>query len=350
MAEAELEDVTENSLSDDLAAAWADSEGDENDGEHQAAPGESGVSDDIPAGRSAAVPGLDERDTDGAAVEGAERPAHDQKPTAGNGEDAKPPVSWNAEAREAWKDIPKAARDYIAQREQQVAVGMQKNAEGAQRAAAMDRTLQPYSQYLAMNGGPGETIKNLLATGANLQMGSPVQKAHQIANLIKQFGVDIGTLDNILVGQPPPKEHQQDDTVQRAVQQAVAPYQQMLQEFQQGRQQQAEQFNGQVRTELQQFQSNAANEFYADVKMDMADILDMAANRGQQMDLATAYDRACKLHPSISKILDTRNAAQIAARKREASVSIHGNRGGDGSVQPDSMRAAIEEAWAGQGS
>jgi hypothetical protein len=349
MADAELEDVVESSLSDDLAAAWADSEGDQDGGEHQAEAGQSSVPDDISAERNTDVSGVDERGADGAAVAGGGRPGDDKKPTAGDGESAKPPVSWNAEAREAWKDIPKAARDYIAQREQQVAVGMQKNAEGANRAAAMDRTLQPYSQYLAMNGGPGETIKNLLATGANLQMGSPVQKAHQIANLIKQFGVDITTLDNILVGQPAPKEHQQNDAVQLAVQQAVAPYQQMLQEFQQGRQQQVEQFNGQVKTELQQFQGNAANEFYADVKMDMADILDMAANRGQQMDLATAYDRACKLHPSISKILDTRAAASIAAKKRDASVSIHGNRGGDGASQPDSMRAAIEEAWAGQG-
>ena len=341
------------SLADDLAAAWDDSEGDEGEehddgGVHKAEADEPRPGDDTdrepagdkPVGKS-----------DGRAVSAVEKSA---KPEAENGaaqpDSEKPPVSWNAEAREAWKSVPKEARAYIHEREKQFVEGLRRSGGDAKRAQAMDQVLQPYGQYLAMNGGAAPALSSLLQAGANLQMGSPVQKAQMVAKLIEQYGVDINTLDNVLVGQAPPERVQQSSDVQRAVQEAVAPYRQMLDQFQNGQKAQAQQFQGRISQTLQQFSSDPKNEFYSDVKMDMADILDMAANRGTTMDLQTAYERACKLNPQISRIIETRLKSEEVARKRPATASIHGTKGGDGGGGSGyDIRSAIEDAWDSAG-
>jgi len=170
-----------------------------------------------------------------------------------------------------------------------------------------------------------------------------------VANLIKQFGVDIRTLDNMLVGKQPPQEVQQQSQVQQAVQQAVAPYQQMAQQMQQQQLHAAQQAQQEVSTEVERFASDPAHEFYHDVKMEMADILDLAANRQHQMSMEEAYQKACQLNPQISRILATRGQAPTPDQRRAAS-SVQGSLGGPGAASaPDSMRSAIEDAWAGGG-
>jgi len=260
------------------------------------------------------------------------------------------PNSWSATAREQWKDIPKETRDYIAQREQQMTQGMQKNAENAKRASQMDQVLAPHQQYFAMNGGPGQSIKNLLEAGSGLQMGSPIQKAQIVSNLIKQFGIDIGTLDNMLVGQEPPPEQRQQNDIQQAVNQAVAPYQQQLQQQQQQQQYAQQQAQQGVQNDVQAFSQDPKNEFYNDVRADMADILDMASNRGRSMSMEEAYNTACRLNPEISKIMDARTQQASLADKRAAAASITGTPGGPGGrTPPNGMRDTILEAWDNAG-
>jgi len=72
----------------------------------------------------------------------------------------------------------------------------------------------------------------------------------------------------------------------------------------------------------------------------------MAANRGINMSLKEAYDRACMLNPSISQVIQARKAAQSMTGKKRAAVSITG---GPGAPQPkevgDTITSAIEAAW-----
>jgi hypothetical protein len=285
-------------------------------------------------------------DADG--VSGEAEPT-DIEPTAeadGQGTVADAPNSWSATARETWKDIPQPARDYIQKREQQMEQGMRKNAEQAQRASQMDQVLAPHQQYFAMNGGPGQSIKTLLEAGSGLQMGSPIQKAQIVSNLIKQFGIDISTLDNMLVGQAPAPEQQQQNDIQQAVQQAVAPYQQHMQQIQQQQQFSQQQAQQGVNTDVEAFSTDPKNEFYRDVRADMADILDMAANRGRNMGMDEAYETACRLNPEISKIINARAQQESLADKRAAAASISGTPGGPGGrTPPNGMRDTIMEAW-----
>lgn len=326
-AEPTLTEVSNEPTADKLAEPGAD-------------PGEGAEPSGDPSGdrQDPNDPGLpDGGEPAGAAPEG-------DSPNAGS------PVSWSATAREQWKDIPKEAQEYIKQRETEMAQGMQKNAEQANRATQMDRTLQPYQQYLAMNGGPGATIQNLLQTGAGLQMGTPQQKVQIVANLINQFGIDIASLDNLITGGAATPEVAQTSQMEAMINQRLAPMQQQLAQYQQRDQQMQQGVQQEAGSDVTTFAQDAKNEFYNDVRGDMADILDMSANRGINLSLKQAYDKACQLNPEIGRIIQSREQARQLATKRRAAASVSGTMGGPGaSATPESMRGTIEAAWDTQG-
>lgn len=341
-------EAEEHSLSADLAAAWDASE-DDSDGTEQ---------------QGGQVPEPDSESGDAAerSAAGSESPADgadNEDPIRGDADTAegvdsvpetleKPPVGLSLEAREEWANTPPAVQAAIAKREKDYEAGIVKYAENAKRAEAMDQSLQPYQQLFAMNGGVGNTLPGLLQTASMLQMGSGPQKAQAVANIIKQFGVDIRSLDNMLVGDAPPAEAQQQDQVQQAVQQAIQPYQQMMNQMQTNQQQQVQHAQQQVNEEVNTFAAD--HEFYNDVRADMADLLDMATNRGRQMSMEEAYKTACSAHPQISKIVSARAAQESVAEKRKAASSIRGNPGGQmGGAAPGSVADALNEAWDNAG-
>jgi hypothetical protein len=253
-------------------------------------------------------------------------------------------------AREEWKNTPKAMRDEIAKRERDFSVGMQKNAEGAKRAAGMDHQLQPYQQYFAMNGGAGQSIKTALETASTLQMGTPQQRAQTVANLIQQFGVDIDALDSMLVGEAPSQESQQQYSVQQAVQQAVAPYQQQMTQMAQRQEYEQQQIRQNAVDEVGSFSNDRKNEFYHDVKMDMADLMDMAQARGINLTMQDSYDRACRMNPEISRIMASRVGNASVQNKRRAASSVVGSPGGvTDSAGGGSLHSAIADAWDNSG-
>jgi len=329
----EIENEEELSTSDALEAAWDQSEESvleevEDDGLEQGQAGEAGEAEEAGEVDQTSV-------QENEAAEATEAEASD-----------KPPVSLSAAAREAWKDTPPAMRAEIAKRERDFAQGIQKYAEDSKRVQAMDNSLKPYQQLFAMNGGAGQFMPSLLNTASILQMGAPAQKAQTVANLIQQFGVDIATLDNVLTGQPQTQEQPQ--TQQLDINQLVD---QRFQQYQQREAQAQQQIQGQAAmATIQAFGNNPANEFYNDVKMEMADIIELASNRGQAMTLQQAYDKACILNPEISAIVNGRISQSSVTRKLRAASSVGGGPGGEGgSSAPGSMRSVIEEAWGEQG-
>jgi hypothetical protein len=270
------------------------------------------------------------------------------QPEANQPADDKAPDGLSLEAREAWKDVPESVKADIVKRENDYANGIAKHRQATQRVQGMDRALQPYQQYLQMNGGAGQTIQTLLQTGSSLQMGSPHQKAQVVANLIKQFSVDISQLDSMLVGEAPAPEQQQQNQFEQMLNQRLGPMQQQLQGYQQREQQQQHQAQGQVAQEVSAFGTN--NEFYNDVRGDMADLLDMAANRGREMSMDEAYNLACSNHPQISKIMNGRVSQKTVTQKRRAASSISGSPGGGMSKgAPNSTMAALNDAWDSAG-
>lgn len=344
-------DTEERSLEDTLSEAWDTVESTTENNEVVEESSFEGLADS----------GSEEVVEDQELVEGQEQAPAPIEAVGEEGEAATdttpPPQSWNAQGREMWKELPKEAKDYILQREKQVAEGIEKHRQNADRAKAMDQTLAPYQQMFAMGGGPQPVIEGLLQTGAALSMGSPMQRAQTVANIIQRFGVEVPLLDSILEaaysGKSPAQQGGVDSShIQQVVQQAIAPYQQELQRIRQARQTMEQQTYQETEQELNSFKVDPKNEFFNDVRADMADIIEVAGRRGETLTLKEAYDRACYMNPQIRGIIQKRESSNNLATKRRAATSVAGAPAGPGGTQtPADLRSAIEQAWtqAGRG-
>ena len=266
----------------------------------------------------------------------------------------KAPASWSAKARESWAKLPAEAQTEIAKREKEINKVLQDSA-GARRAVQeLNSVLAPHANRLMAAGiqSPIQAIGTLLATEGQLRQGDAVTKARTIAQLVQQYGVDIQTLDDVLTQQIPTKSTHSNSQLEELLNQRLAPFQQFMSQQQAYAQHQAEQSRMEAATSVEQFSAQA--EFINDVRLDMADLLDMAAARGQQLSLEQAYQKACAMNPEVSKILADRERQkaimgqnQAAQAKRKAAVSITGQPVGSGGGQESgNLRDQISQAWS----
>jgi hypothetical protein len=261
----------------------------------------------------------------------------------------KAPNSWKPAMREKWSSLPKEIQQEISRRERDINKGMHESGEARRFQNEFERTVQPFQTFIAAeNSTPLKAVQNMMQTAATLRVGSPQQKAQTVAHLIKNFGIDVKTLDSMLAGS------YQTDPVQRQIQEAVAPVQEIVNRYQAQEAGRHAELNQNVGNELETFAADPANEFFEDVRDTMADIMDMATNRGQKIDLSTAYNRAIMMHDDIADVVTQRklleqakskNASTQAARKKAVSISGAPTVGGD--AEPTvSMRQDIERAIA----
>jgi hypothetical protein len=233
------------------------------------------------------------------------------------------PIGWSPEAREGWAGIPEATKNQIIQRERDIEKNMANTGLARQESQVFNQIAGKYQAVMAAEGvnNPFQAIEGMFQTASRLRMGSPQAKAQQIAQMIKNYGVDIETLDSLLVGEAPKANPGQQ--VQQMIDQRMQPVNQMMNQLagmQQNKVQ--EQHNG-ASQQIGEFAKNA--EFINDVRYDMADLMDLATKRGQNLSLKDAYDKACSVHPQISAVLQKRQQQESLVGKRGAALSINGN-------------------------
>lgn len=289
-----------------------------------------------------------------AAAKATQQTAPEQPSQAPPKEDLAVPVGWKPGARQEWAKIPRAAQEEIVRREKEAAQTLRQSSQARQFANEFQQTINPFMPLIqAQNSNPMQAVKNLMTTAAGLTVGTAVQKAQIVREIIQNYGVDIQTLDQVLSGQP----IQQQGNVQQshmAPPPWATPLFQFMNTVQQSRQQREQQLVQDAEAETDAFA--AKNEFFEDVREDMADLMQVAAQRGVIMSMDEAYKRAISLNPEISTIVSQREAAKRAQssniqRNRNAASSIHGapRNGPTGAKSgEDSRRAALEEAWDAQ--
>ena len=267
----------------------------------------------------------------------------------------KAPSSWSPAQREKWGKLDADLQTQILKREREISTGFNEIHEVKKFRDNFLNTINPHQAVFAAEGNdPLRTVSNLLQTASTLYHGSAVGKAQTVAAVIKNFGVDLRMLDEILAGQTPsdqgggaqafqPQQIQQ--LIQQGIQQALGP----VFQHQQQREQQAEET---IVNELTAFAEDSTNEFYEDVKMTMADILDLAANRNEKMSLQVAYNRAILMHSDIADLVQERKLREAAAKSTSAAQTARRvSRSISGSPTPSvpganaaSLRSAIEDA------
>lgn len=285
---------------------------------------------------------------------------------------ARPPVSWTPAAREEWAKVPPAVQQEVMRREREITQTLAHTAEARNFHTEFSRTIQPFmGDIQAENSSPMKAVENLMNTAAWLRRGSVEQKASVVANIIKTYGVDVNALDELLssgqVRDPSVYGGQGqhagvDPGLQQLLDQRLAPMQQFITGLQEKLQAAEQQSMQKVEQSSLEFLNDPANEFAWDVKDDMADIMDMAAKRGQQMSLQEAYRRATMLHPEVSKILESRRtlpeplspAAIRAKQNASASISNSGaptasdeDDDGTGDLRSD-LRSSIRRVTSGR--
>jgi hypothetical protein len=291
-----------------------------------------------------------EKHTDEAAPTDIKESAPSEKATAPSD---KAPASWSPSAREAWGKLPKEAQAQIIKREKEVSDVLAQGSAARQVTHELNTLLAPHKERMIASGvqNPMQMIGNMLDAERRLSQGDQHARASTIANLIKGYGVDINVLDSLLAAEP--AQQNPNSEIERMIEQRMAPVTQLLQQQQYYAQQQKMHGEQQAVQAVTQFGSQA--EFINDVRMDMADLLDMAASRGQVLSLEDAYKKACAIHPEVSKVMSERERQQqimgtqnTLSHKRNAAVSITGNQRG-GTVQAaNNLRDQIAQAWDNQ--
>lgn len=268
----------------------------------------------------------------------------------------KPPINWNAEARETWSELPESVKTQVAERERQVNMLLQQTATERKAAQQFAQTLQPYQNDLQQMGfaDPFQAVKGVLDYAMQMRKGTPQQRAQAAANVIKDFGIDIDALDDALSGA---SGGNKSDTgfdlsrINEVLDQRLQPVNTLMSEIEQARAQHQQTQQQQSLTQVSDFMSQ--HEFAEDVRMDMADLMDLAAQRGQTMTLEEAYERACQFNPHVRQVLASREQAQAQhtqqqniQNKRLAASSVSGNPSGNGTSGPPATLAdALNEAW-----
>ena len=268
------------------------------------------------------------------------------------------PQAWRPEVREHWASLPENVRSEIQRRETEHAKFIQESAEARKTNEALMRTIAPYEAFIrAENSNPMQAIDNLMSTAARLRTGTAPELAQMVAGLVKQFGVGrfgngfIEQLDSALAGQQPVHDPQQ-AALEQMFNQKLAPVQQMLTQFQQAQLAQQQQATQSAQNEVADFLAKA--EFAEDVREDMADLMEAATRRGQNLSLVDAYKKACLMNDNVRAVIAQRSKAQgaqqhtqAAQKARSAAVQVSGAAPvGAMRQDPTDVRSAIEAAIA----
>jgi hypothetical protein len=263
----------------------------------------------------------------------------------------KAPLNWSPQQREEWSKIPRHLQEKIISREKEMDQAVAGTAEARKTHEYLAQLGQQYAPVLAAEGinNPIEAVEGLFRSVAALRMGSPVQKAEMLAHLVKTYGVDIRALDDALVGVQP--QETQQNQFEALIDQKMQPINQLMQQLNMLQQQGQQQTRAQADQEVAQFAQSA--EFLNDVRNDMADLIDLANKQGRSLSLQEAYDRACAIHPEISKVMEQRRQTeaitggnQRIAQKKMAASSLNGRQvGTGGGVESLSIRDQLNAAW-----
>lgn len=224
---------------------------------------------------------------------------------------------------------------------------MQETAQARQVHDYLSHLQQSFAPALQAEGVDVLTASaNLMQLSSRLRFGTPPEKAMLAAQIIRNYGVDVNALADALDGIPAqalPNQGQQQPMMQDPR------VDQLFEQLSAMRQNREQQIIEKATSEVETFGDD--KEFFEDVREDMADILDLATKRGIDLPLDQAYERACRLHPEISKVLVAREKAAQAGnlkgstqRAREAASSVRGTPSGVSTAQPSSLRATIEAA------
>lgn len=265
----------------------------------------------------------------------------------------KAPIDYSPAAREQWSKVPHPVKKQILAREASMATAMQETSGNKRFVEAAQSAVAGHSGIMQAEGlrNPIEATSAYLETVSTLRNGTAHERAATVADIITKYGVDIGTLDQLLVSGGVPAQGQ---PVPAGTPMQDPRLDQLLRQMEAQNSQQEQQRTRQAGQDVQKFAETA--EFLGDVRHQMADLIDVAAKNGRDMPLQEAYETACQLNPEIRGVLSTRaeserlkSASAVLGGKKAAAASLNGRKSGlSGNNENNSLHDTISEMWDNQ--
>lgn len=261
------------------------------------------------------------------------------------------PGSWKPTEKAEWDKIPPNARAAIKRREAEASRAFTASTEARRHTEEYQKVLHPFEPLIQAKGitDPlNQVIKPILQIRAALEIGTPQQKAMLIANMVRDFGVDVGHLDAAIVqnvnnpGAPAPVHHAPPPPPSLRANPELQPLFALAEQLEQRREAAA----------AEAIQSVESLPHFDDLREDMADIMARAAERNRTVTIKQAYDWAlaqseyagsAPVAPTAPTVTPS-EAAAILARSRKAASSVTGAPSGAPGKKPTTLREQIASA------
>ena len=275
------------------------------------------------------------------------------------------PQSWKGESKKLWETLPLDVRQEVARRERDITKVMNETAQTRQQVSQMQEVFAPHMDRIntVYGGNAMIAVNNLLTLERQLFNGTPQDKAQLVANMVKQFNIDVRALDAAIVGQAPPEDVAQQSNIERILEQRLAPLQQFVQSQQQREQQVRYQQEQQVTQTIEQMAVDPQYPYFDEVRDLMADIVEVNARRGIAISLSDAYTKAVRMNDDTYQASTARDSSQAATqaalqahqqaqRAKGAAVSVSGTPGAPGTNvgNPTDLRGTIASLIGDTGS
>lgn len=269
-------------------------------------------------------------------VEGETEQAKAASPTPAAPTKRPPPQSWRPSARDAWDKVPPEAQEEIERVERTTKQLVQRDAQVRKQGEAWDKVVAAYRPYI--QGEPTQYVEGLLRTATQLQTAPAPQRAALVAQIVRDFGVDINALDEALSQAPAPRQQEQrrEEYKDPRVDQILLHLQRM-----------------QWAPKVEDFEKEAKYldepmpaEFGSDilVRNVVGAILASAGQHGIAMTLQQAYDAAIALHPTLREAQKQAADAKAAAERNTQTAAA---RAASSSIRSEPVVVAAEEPSGG---
>lgn len=228
------------------------------------------------------------------------------------------PPAWKPAVREHWNKIPTAVREEVKRRETEITQFIGKHGAAIQHKAQFDEIVQPFMPFIAAQSStPMKAFHGLMTTAARLTTSPPQGKAQVIAEIMRNYGVDVKTLDAVLSAQMSGGAGPNVVSVDNNPPAWARPMMQFMTEAQQSKVARDQRVQQEAAAELTEAEKLP---FFNDMRTDIGLLMERAAAKGELLTPVQAHAKARRMNPEIDQILTQREQAAAAAKQKGAAA------------------------------
>lgn len=265
------------------------------------------------------------------------------------------PLSWDEKSKAAWTKLPQEVREQVAKREIEVQRALTYSAGARKFAEDFQKTVQPFAHLIQARGStPLRAVHNLMNTAAGLTVGTPQQKADIVAEIIVNYGLDTELLDSTLAKALENKGKNVQEQIPPHLMQALRPVFDAANKLKEREEQAQTEAQANAAEAVETMASDPKYPFFNELREEIAEILEVAMNRGRKITMVKAYEMAVNQSDKHRDAMAQRRAASsvqqaartlAAARNRKSATTGAPSSASQSKAPPTTRREAIERAW-----